>query len=169
VVWKAIVSADYLDGRFFRVTFLTDPRFTDATLLVGGLTIEDLRHDQQALAALPEGAERLTPETIVEPLRLRRIAGLSTRGVLGLEAMVAVAMLLPLRSMAVARHLLLLAFCGVTYTFAPVPGFGWLLIVMGLAQADPRAIWLRTLYLGAFVFVLFCAEIPWAALMRGAG
>jgi hypothetical protein len=166
VLWKAVVSADYVDGRFFRVTFLTDPRFTDAALLVGGLTAEDLAHDQQALAALPEGAERLAPETIIEPVRLRRLAGLSTWGVLGLEAMVALAMLLPLGPFTSARHALLLAFCGVTYTFAPVPGFGWLLIVMGLAQAGPRAIWLRTLYVAAFLFVLFSAEIPWASLLR---
>jgi hypothetical protein len=26
VLWKAVLSPDFLDGRFFRVTLLTDPR-----------------------------------------------------------------------------------------------------------------------------------------------
>jgi hypothetical protein len=30
VLWKALLSPDFLDGRFFRVTLLTDPRFGSA-------------------------------------------------------------------------------------------------------------------------------------------
>ena len=37
VLWKAVLSPDYVDGRFFRVTLLTDERFADAALLFGGL------------------------------------------------------------------------------------------------------------------------------------
>jgi hypothetical protein len=35
VVWKAGLSPDYLDGRFFCVTLLTDPRFEHSVLLSG--------------------------------------------------------------------------------------------------------------------------------------
>ena len=31
VVWKVALSPDFLDGRFFRVTLVTDPRFAAAT------------------------------------------------------------------------------------------------------------------------------------------
>ena len=35
VLWKVLLSPDYLDGRFFRVTLLTDPRFGEAAMLIG--------------------------------------------------------------------------------------------------------------------------------------
>ena len=38
VLWKAVLSPDYVDGRFFRVTLLTDERFADASLVFGGLS-----------------------------------------------------------------------------------------------------------------------------------
>ena len=38
VVWKGVLSPDYVDGRFFRVTLLTDERFADASLVLGGLS-----------------------------------------------------------------------------------------------------------------------------------
>jgi len=58
-----------------------------------------------------------------------------------------------------------LTFCGVTYAFAPVAGFGWLLLVMGIAQIGARQIWLRRVYVGAFLVVLFYSEVPWANLL----
>src|SRR4029077_1076050 len=36
VLWKAVLSPDYVDGRFFRVALLTDVRFADASLVFGG-------------------------------------------------------------------------------------------------------------------------------------
>jgi hypothetical protein len=91
----------------------------------------------------------------------------STWGVLAAEAAVAVAMLVPLAGRAaLAKHALLLAFCGVTYAVAPVAGFGWLLLVMGLAQADGPRPWLRRSYIAAFLLVLFYAEVPWLTLLR---
>jgi hypothetical protein len=63
------------------------------------------------------------------------------------------------------RHAVLLLFCGITYAFAPVAGFGWLLLVMGLAQVAPRQIWFGRAYIAAFVVVIFYDELPWADLM----
>lgn len=63
------------------------------------------------------------------------------------------------------RHAALLLFCGITYAFAPVAGFGWLLLVMGLAQVEPRQIWFGRAYIAAFVVVIFYHELPWADLM----
>jgi hypothetical protein len=165
VLWKAVFSPDYLDGRFFRVTLQTDPRFTDASVLLGGLTAGDLARNQRALAALPEGAVLLTPPVVFEPPRLRRIELTATWGVLALEGLVAIAMLLPLARLDPARHVLLLAFCLVTYAFAPVAGFGWLLLVMGLAQSAGNRRALPALYVTAFLAVLFFSEVAWASLL----
>jgi hypothetical protein len=172
VLWKAVLSPDFLDGRFFRVTLLTDPRFGEAAMLIGGMPAEQLETNRQALAPLPDGAELLNPPRVVEPPRLRALALLSTWGILLLEALVAVVMLIPPRSVNrgifALRHALLIGFCLVTYAFAPVPGFGWLLLVMGAAQTEDHQVWLRRGYAAAFLIVLFYAEVPWAGLVLDA-
>ncbi|MFI5076727.1 MAG: hypothetical protein ACHQRO_05260, partial [Vicinamibacteria bacterium] len=71
VLWKTMLSPDFLDGRFFRVTLLTDARFGDAAQLIGGLSAEQLDANRKALQLLPAGAELLEPPAIVEPARGR--------------------------------------------------------------------------------------------------
>jgi len=165
VVWKVALSPDFIDGRFFRVTLVTDPRFAAAARMIGGLSSEELRAAREAVALLPHGAELLNPPAIVEPARLRLFAMASTWGVLMLETLVAGLMLARTRLPDVLRHLVLLSFCAVTYAFAPVAGFGWLLLVMGLAQVEARQVWLARLYQLTFLVVLFYDEVPWADLV----
>ena len=166
VLWKALLAPDFLDGRFFRVTLLTDPRFGEASMLIGGLTADQLQANRKALEPLPHGAALLTPPAVVEPPRLRQLAALSTWGILVLETTVACLMLLPARRrVPILRHVMLLTFCLVTYAFAPVAGFGWLLLVMGAAQTEPHERWLQRLYVIAFLIVLFYAEVPWTGLL----
>jgi hypothetical protein len=166
VIWKAVLSPDFLDGRFFRVTFLTDPRMVEPAMLLGGLTAQQLEQSRRALEALPEGAELLEPRRVPETPRLRALSTVSTWGILTHEAALAISMLLPLwRGVAAARHALLLSFCAITYAFAPVAGFGWLLLVMGVAQVPPASVWLRRAYLAAFLVVLFYSEVPWPELL----
>jgi hypothetical protein len=166
VCWKAFLSPDFLDGRFFRVTLLTDPRFGEAAMLIGDLSPQQLDANREALTPLPEGAELVDPPAVIEPPRLRVIATLSTWAILCLEASVAVLMLLPSGTVISAlRHAALLTFCGLTYAFAPVAGFGWLLLVMGSAQTVASQIWLRRVYVAAFLVVLFYSEVPWANLL----
>jgi hypothetical protein len=79
---------------------------------------------------------------------------------------VAVLMLLPTAPLATnLRHASLLGFCLVTYAFAPVAGFGWLLLVMGLAQVAPGRTWLKGTYIAAFLAVVFYDDLPWAELL----
>ena len=119
--------------------------------------------NRRALSPLPEGAAWQTPPPIVETPRLRAVARVSTWGILLLEAAVAVAMLAS--APAWIRHALLLVFCLVTYAFAPVAGFGWVLLVMGLTQTSDDDVWLRRLYVATFLVILFYSEVPWAALL----
>ena len=168
VIWKAVLAPDFLDGRFFRVTLLTDPRFEDAAVLIGGLSRDQVRANHEALAAVAEGAVPIEPPAIVETPQLRRLASVSTFGILFLESAVSIVMLLPTGLPTLAlRHLLLLSFCAVTYAFAPVAGFGWLLLAMGLAQCQDEWTLLRVIYIGMFVLVLFYSEVPWARLLAG--
>jgi hypothetical protein len=166
VLWKVLLSPDFLDGRFFRVTLLTDPRFAEAAMLIGGLSDKDLEANRRALAPLPDGAELAEPPAVIEPARLRALAVVSTWGIVLLEAGVAVMMLAAPGAMASwLRHALLLTFCLVTYAFAPVAGFGWLLLVMGAAQTDAPDVWQRRAYVAVYLAVLFYSEVPWAGLL----
>jgi hypothetical protein len=164
VLWKGLLSPDYLDGRFFRVTMLTDDRFADAVRLIGGLTNEQIDANRDVLAPLPDGAELADPPSLIEPASFRAFVVATTWGVLVVEACIAALFLWPVgRRLQPARHALLLAFCLVTYAFAPVAGFGWLLIAMGIAtcRADQHG-W-RLAYLATWFVVLLYSEIPWAA------
>ena len=164
VLWKAFLSPDYLDGRFFRVTLIQDARFADVAMLLGGLSPEELQQNREYLEPLPEGAELVDARVLVEPPAFRRLAGALTWGGLALEALVAAVFLLPARPL--LRHAALLVFCLTTYAFAPVAGFGCLLLVLGLAQTNPAEARTRALYVAAFFLVLTYAEVPWAALLR---
>jgi hypothetical protein len=168
VMWKGMLSPDYLDGRFFRVTWLTDERFGDAVQVFGQLSQPQLEHNRVVLRPMPEGAELLHPSSLEEPSAFRNLVLASTWGILALEALVAVAFLCPFgRRASVAQHAVLLCFCGMTYAIAPVAGFGWLLLTMGVAlcRADQQV--LRGVYVATWFLVLLYSEIPWAHLMIG--
>ena len=166
VLWKGVLSPDYVDGRFFRVTLLTDERFADASLVLGGLSRDQMALNRQFLEPLPEGAELLEPPAFVEPTRLRAFATVATWGGLVLEAVVALFHLLPGSGwIAAVRHTALLAFCVTTYALAPVAGFGWLLAAMGLAQCHAHQRALHGAYVAVFVLILLYAELPWAGVL----
>ena len=167
-LWKAVLAPEYLDGRFFRVTLLTDDRFAYTAQLFGGLSPDALAENREYLRVLPQGAELLDPPRLREPPAFRRLSLLSTWGALLLEGALALAFLLPWgRWTTSLRHGLLLAFCVITYAFAPVAGFGWLLAVMGLAQLDSERRVLRASYVAVWLLLLFYGDIPWARLMVG--
>jgi hypothetical protein len=155
VLWKAGLSSDYRDGRFFRVTLLTDERFETASERIGGLTHAQILHNRQALVPLADGGELLEPPEVVEPPALRRLAWLATWGTLFLECGLAITFLWPGRGLERLQHPLLLAFGAITYAFAPVAGFGWLLVVMGLTRTRTDQTILRGAYAGLFFLILF--------------
>ena len=166
VLWKAALSPDYRDGRFFAVTLLTDDRFADVVQLVGGLNDAQLRENRAYLTPLPEGAELLTPPVLHAPRRFRLLVLVATWGALAIEALAAALWLAPVirRGLLVARHGVVLLFCLTTYAFAPVAGFGWLVIVLGLVTCLPDERWLRALYIATYAMVLLYSEVPWASL-----
>ena len=51
------------------------------------------------------------------------------------------------------------------YAIAPVVGFGWLLLVMGVAQCEPEQTAMRTGYLALFFGLLVYQGLPWMALV----
>ncbi len=152
VIWKSVLSPDYLDGRFFRVTLLTDDRFADAVMLLGDMTASQIRDARAFLRPLPEGAELADVIWFGEPPRLRMFGTIVTWGGLALEGLVAVLCLISLPGRAApARHVALMLFCVTTYALAPVGGFGWLLATMGLAQCRSHERALHAAYIAVLL------------------
>src|SRR5262245_38463023 len=166
VLWKALLTPDFLDARFFRLTLVTDERFAALARSVGGLTQEQLDGNRAALAALPEGAELIDGPVLYEPPALRRLGLALTWGGFVMESLLAIAFLSPWPAVLHrGRHLVLLTFTILTYAVAPVAGFGWLLAAMGLAQCGPSQHTLRLAYLAAFVLVFVYSETPLVRLV----
>jgi hypothetical protein len=93
VLWKAVLSPDYRDGRLFMVTLLTDPRFSDVTRLVGAMSAEMLAGNRRVLAPLSEGAELLDPVPLALTPSFTGLVTAATWGALILESLLAAAFL----------------------------------------------------------------------------
>ncbi len=161
VVWK-VISPDYLDGRFFRVTLAVDPRFEAFTQLAAGLGSDELAAQRGFLVQHVDDALGIVETGPPEPARLRAVALAATWATFAAEVAVALAFLGPLgRGLSRWRDPLLLAFSAGTYAVAPVEGFGWLLLALGLAQCDRARPWLRAAYPAVFALVVLYRELPW--------
>jgi hypothetical protein len=167
-LWKVVLSPDFLDGRFFRVTLVDDGRMEEFARLAGGLDEDTFWDLRELVREHADGAFvpwEVMPE---ETPRFRSLATALTWSTVAAEGALAAAFLAPLPGrFALARHALLLLFCAATYALAPVAGFGWLLLSMGVAQTDPGWRRLRCAYLAVFAFVLFVTRWPWLALLGG--
>src|SRR5262245_21882968 len=165
VAWKAWLSPDFLDGRFFRVTLLMDPRFEDSIKLIAGLSHEQIEGNRDYLEPPdPSKNGRAVPK-LVEPPQFRRFVAFITWGTLITETLVAASWLLSLIWRLTIRHPLLLMFCASTYAFAPVAGFGWLLLTMGLVSCSRDQRFWCGAYIAAWILVLLYAEVPWAQVL----
>jgi hypothetical protein len=166
-VWKGVLSPDYRDGRFFTVRLMSDPRFEEHAVLLSGLTRDEVRQNRAFLDASsrsPEASDR--PAAFRSSDRYRFWVTVFTWGLLVAEAGVALVFLLPWGRMTVIlRHGVLMAFCLATFAFAPVPTFGWLLVILGLAQVDPSRRTLRAIYVAVWFLIAFVSQAPWATLI----
>jgi hypothetical protein len=161
VVWKGLLSPDFLDGRFFRMTLIVDERFEHLVRLAGGMSLDELDRHRAALVPLGAGAELAPDDSLVEPPQLQRLARALTWGGFATEAALAAAFLVPLsHDRRWIRHVLLLAFCAATYALVPVAGFGWLLLAMGACQRPSGRVW-RLAYIAVWLLVLAGTELPW--------
>lgn len=161
-VWKLLLSPDFTDGRFFRLTLLTDARFENLAVLAGGMTFDAWAANDAAVDALLAGEVPPEATRLAEPPALRRLAGALTAFTGLVEAALATAFLAPLGSrLARARHALLLLFTATTFSFATVRGFGWLLVCLGLAQCEPDRRCTQIAYLAAFALIAVYHGTPW--------
>ena len=138
--WK-LLTPDYLDGRAFHYLLLEDARFAPLARWLGA-DAELRAHNLSLRDAIPE---ELVEVTLRDAPALHATALALTWWTVLIELAIAALFLRaawterprgPGRAPP-ARDLALLLFIATTYTLAPVPGFAWLLIAMGLTQTPP--------------------------------
>ena len=155
-------------ARFFRWAIAVDPRFEDSR---PPARARRGRRSTRTRAWLDVAAGRAAADrrgVRRDARAARRRPPLLTWATILLEGAVALAFLAP-RALALsrARDALLLIFCASTYAIAPVAGFGWLLLSMGVAQSEGERT--RWLYLAVFALLVVHDEIRWLALVPGGG
>ena len=161
-LWKLVLSPDFLDGTFFRVTVLSDPRFFDLAVLAGGASWPTFDAFDGALTDfLATGSG--WPGAFVEPPGLRPLAlGLTAFTAL-IESGIAAAFLWP--RLARLRNPLLIGFGATTFAFATVRGFGFLLMTLGLAQCEDDERRARIAYVATLFLIEAYRGVPWSRML----
>jgi hypothetical protein len=156
VAWK-LAMPDYRDGSFFQFTLLTDERFAHFAAAACGIAPQTLADNRQLVSLLTSGhlqGAALDSVVLTASPAVGRIALAMTWWTVLIEGLLAAAFLAPdRRGSALARNTLLLIFAATTYFLAPVRGFGWMLMLLGLAQCGQRDRGFRPLYLAAIVLI----------------
>jgi len=167
-VLQKLLSNDYLNSDFFYFALLFDERFAGLARHLGGVSEFSSELNESARRALVNYDSVLTAVKLSsESGSLPVVATFVTLWTVLLEAAIGVAHLAPRRTwLARWRHPLLLLFVFSTYLFAPVIGFGWLMIILGVAQLGPAATRMRLVYLLSIV-VLQAYKYPWPSLIDG--
>lgn len=162
LLWKAVLSGDFMDGRFFSIAMLTDPRFetfTESLLSLDDYEMDSLilfveQHIDGELPARGSDIPALPP-------KLHLVSEILTYWTVLIESAVAILFLIPSRiGVSRLRDAFLILFCVTTYSVATVEGFGWLLIAMGVSQSGERREAVRYLYIAAFLLILVYSYLP---------
>ena len=164
LVWKLLLTSDFVGGNLFRELLLTDPRFQRLGELVG-MTAAIRYENDLVLRQLAQG--RLAAGTLVEPAGFVLTSKLMTWWTILSETAIVAAFFWPSKTKLAAglRDATLLAFCWTAYSFGSVTGFGWLLVMMGVAQCGSERKRARFLYLLTLVLILVFARTPWSSLL----
>jgi len=161
-LWKLVLTPDFVDGTFFRVTFLTDPRFEGWTRLVGNLSFEQIEAGRAALGRHVDGRTLEALAAATPSAWFESLAWLTTGWTLAIEFAITVAFSSPRgQGPSKFRDVLLILFCATTYAVATVDGFGWLLISMGVAQCEIDRVRTRVAFVATFALIFLYREFPW--------
>lgn len=164
VAWK-IITPDYLSGQFFEFELLADTRFSIVSTAIAGMTVQQLMENNYLVSQLTAYDGILTDVKLQSATEIGWISMFVTWWIIIIEGVIAVLFLLP--NHPVFRRLRdasLLLFALTTYSIANVIGFGWLLMIMGVAQCRPQDYVSRFLYVATFLLILIYTA-PWAEMI----
>lgn len=157
-LWK-LATPSYVDGTFFEFTLLADQRFAHFATLTTGLSPALLAENQDLIDLVQHGYQQGAVVNEV-PLRsapgVARIAWALTWWTVAIEGALAALLLAPnYRWLRPWRNAALLVFAASTYSVAHVRGFGWVLMLLGIAQCEQEERRTRIAYFAAFLLIQF--------------
>lgn len=163
-IWK-IRSPDFLSGDFFLYTIITDDRFKEFAAWFGGISIVELTSIKQSLSNLIHPLSGSIEFSFIIPQSLIYVSKFITWWTIIIELLIAVLFLIPKQySVHRLRNPLLIIFILTTYSFAPVIGFGWLLLIMALSQTEKNNFGMKLSFVLLFIF-LQLYQSPWKAVI----
>ncbi|MBL8547400.1 MAG: hypothetical protein JNL81_13120 [Hyphomonadaceae bacterium] len=163
IVQKTL-SPDYLSGDFFEFMLLSDPRLA-ALLGFFGVPATSAAETQFALNALSSSYVTVEGGRLqigVTPT-LTMIALAATWWNYGAQIVLDALGVWGRRWTDTLYHCLMIVFIATTYFIAPVIGFGWLLVLLGLTLAGRGRPMVCAAYLASLV-LLTLYDIPWRGL-----
>ena len=152
VLQKAL-DPTFLSGEFFTYTFLTDDRFVPWTKLVGGLGEAEVASNYESFYSL-FGSEATMQIQLASNYVITLIGKLTTWWLWGIELLIGILFIFKQRTLELWGHLLMVFFVAVTYTIAPVYGFGLLLTAAAALLAHDRFPRILRCYLAVAVYLL---------------
>ncbi|MCI0361149.1 MAG: hypothetical protein L0211_21930 [Planctomycetaceae bacterium] len=155
-VWK-LATPEYLDGSFFHYECLCDPRLAPLVSWLTGMSSEVLAANRDLRELMHSGYVRgLTIDAVAltDSPRLWWLAQRMTWWTVAIEGTLAVLFLWPDKPrISTVRNAALLFFAATTYFVAPVRGFGWMLMLLGMGQCKSDERGWRLAYLAALVLI----------------
>lgn len=154
--WKAC-TPQYMDDRFFTYELLADERFAHFTSWTTGVPLETLslnRDLRDLQMSYPPAGASIPAVDLRGGTQVAILATFLTWWTVLIEGLLGGLFLLPSnRWTNIARNTLLILFAVTTYSVAPVRGFGWMLMLLGLAQCSREEQTYRWGYLGAMLLI----------------
>jgi hypothetical protein len=154
--WK-LATPTYMDGTFFEFTLVADARFADLARAIGGMPSMGLADNRELTGLVTDGYLRgidVNAARLMATPRVEMLAQALTWWTAAIEGLIGVLFLLPDGKLpSRLRNFALVLFAATTYTVAHVRGFGWMLMLLGIAQCNPGEKAWRWSYLGAFLLI----------------
>ena len=167
-VWKGI-NPQYLDGTFFEYELLCDQRLAWLASQFTSLTTADLAANRELREVIQAGHLRgldVPSAALASTPTIAWLGQAMTWWTIGIEGLLAGLFLWPEgRRVAATRNGVLLFFAATTYLVAPVRAFGWMLMLLGMAQCREDEHRLRLAYL-AMLVVIQIYTLPVGAVIR---
>jgi len=155
-VWK-LATPNYLNGTFFHYEILCDARLAPLVSWLTGISSDVLAANRDLRELVQSGYVRgLVIDTVAltDSPRLAWLAQAMTWWTITIEGTLAVLFLWPGKQrVANLRNAALLFFAATTYFVAPVRGFGWMLMLLGMGQCREDQRGWRLAYLAALVLI----------------
>ena len=166
--WK-LSTDSYRDSSFFHYFLLADDRFSHVTQVLGSISSQLLSDNRRLGRLLMNGYLRgieISSVSLSDAPQIRVLAQFLTWWTVLIEGILAIVFLLPnCRILSVTRNCLLLFFAGSTYAVANVVLFGWILMVLGLAQCSDDEKGFQFSYIAAFLLIQAYA-IPYPQILN---